>query len=56
MSLINLQPASYFLQVYNMTYGTSHPRPYVLFGPPGTGKTATVVEAIKQGGNSIEMV
>ena len=36
------------LQVYNMTYGTSHPRPYVLFGPPGTGKTSTVVEAIKQ--------
>ena len=36
------------LQVYNMTYGTSYPRPYVLFGPPGTGKTSTVVEAIKQ--------
>ena len=31
-----------------MTHGTSHPRPYVLFGPPGTGKTSTVVEAIKQ--------
>lgn len=34
--------------VRNIVNKTSSPAPYLIFGPPGTGKTVTVVEAICQ--------
>ncbi|XP_051913995.1 putative helicase mov-10-B.1 [Hippocampus zosterae] len=34
--------------VRHIVAGTSKPAPYLVFGPPGTGKTVTLVEAIKQ--------
>lgn len=34
--------------IQNIVNQTSFPVPYVLFGPPGTGKTSTLVEAIGQ--------
>ncbi|MES9903743.1 MAG: AAA domain-containing protein [Sedimenticola sp.] len=34
--------------VTNIVAGTSKPAPYLIFGPPGTGKTVTTTEAIRQ--------
>lgn len=34
--------------VQHIIAGSSKPAPYLVFGPPGTGKTITIVEAMHQ--------
>lgn len=36
------------LAVRNIVYRSSGKSPFIVFGPPGTGKTMTIVEAIVQ--------
>lgn len=40
--------AEQVVAIRNIVNQTSFPAPYILFGPPGTGKTSTLVEAIGQ--------
>lgn len=34
--------------IQRIVAGSSKPAPYIVFGPPGTGKTITLVEAMNQ--------
>ncbi|XP_018494475.1 putative helicase MOV-10 [Galendromus occidentalis] len=51
MELVNkniAQNPEQLCAVRNIVLGLHRPAPYVLFGPPGTGKTTTITEAIIQ--------
>ncbi|XP_033647607.1 putative helicase MOV-10 isoform X2 [Asterias rubens] len=39
--------------IQHIVKGSSRPAPYLVFGPPGTGKTVTIVEAMKQVYNAL---
>jgi hypothetical protein len=43
-----LHTVCHFLKVEKIVAGGIPGIPYIIFGPPGTGKTVTIVEAIKQ--------
>lgn len=45
MNDINEEQKSAVINILNQT---SFPFPYILFGPPGTGKTKTLIEAVSQ--------
>ncbi|ESO99380.1 hypothetical protein LOTGIDRAFT_113531, partial [Lottia gigantea] len=42
--------------IKHIVSGTSRPAPYLVFGPPGTGKTFTIVEAMKQVSHDFQLV
>lgn len=47
-NLKNSKNSEQAMAIHYIINKTALPAPYILFGPPGTGKTATIVEAIAQ--------
>lgn len=47
---------NYNFQVNQILSGGIKGVPYIIFGPPGTGKTVTIVEAIKQVSKSLNIL